>query len=124
MGKLLIHCDGCGSDWNVYHRGDWKDPKARTCPVCEKSIDPGTWDRQVLRAFGEMEDANLELAKDHSQSYGTLFTVGYIPDVVFPNKDDDLNQLREMIDNLSEEVTSLQWMITDLLKGERYGLDG
>ena len=60
---------------------DWKDWKARTCPVCGKSIDPGTWDRQVLRAFGEMEDANIELLKDHQQSHGTLFTVSYIPDV-------------------------------------------
>lgn len=77
MGLLSIHCGGCGSDWEVYHMSNFKDWRARTCPVCGESIDPGTWDRQILRAFGEMEDANLELAKDHRQYDRTLFTVNY-----------------------------------------------
>ena len=100
MGHLKITCDGCGGNWVVYHRDDWKDRRARTCPICGKSIDPGTWDRSILRAFGEMEDANLELAKDHSQSHGTLFTVDYISDVIFPNKrrDDDSELIRSFLD--------------------------
>jgi len=107
MGHLKISCDGCGSSWIVYHRDDWKGWKARTCPVCGKAIDPGTWERQVLRGFGEMEDANLELMKDHTQSHGTLFTVSYIPDVVFPNKDDRLDFLQEEVEDLKENLNKL-----------------
>lgn len=110
MGHLSIHCDGCGSDWSVYHRDDFRDWKARTCPVCGKSIDPGTWERSVLRAFGEMEDANLELVKDHTQSHGTLFTVSYIPDVIFPNKGNT-----EEIDQLREEITYLREIIDKVI---------
>ena len=118
MGHLSIHCDGCGSDWIVYHRDDWKSWKARTCPVCGESIDSVTWDQQVLRAFGEMEDANLELVKDHGQYNGTLFTVGYIPDVVFPNRDQtgDLDQLRESVEEMREGIENLQWTILSLLQ--------
>lgn len=110
MGHLKIHCDGCGSDWVVYHRDDWKNWKARTCPVCGKSIDPGTWERQILRAFGEMEDANLELSKDHAQYHGTLFTVDYVADVVFPNKEKS-----EVIDQLTEEIADLRDQIAKLI---------
>jgi hypothetical protein len=115
MGHLKIHCDSCGSDWVVYHRDNWKDWKARTCPVCGKSIDPGTWDRQVLRAFGEMEDANLELVKDHTGSHGTLFTVSYIPDVVFPDRSGETDQLREEISDLKEGLEDLRSVVTRLL---------
>ena len=114
MGHLKIHCDGCGSDWVVYHRDDWKDWKARTCPVCGKSIDPGTWERSVLRGFGEMEDANIELMKDHTGSHGTLFTVSYIPDVVFPNRSGETDQLREEIGDLRDDVNSLRTVVTRL----------
>ena len=114
MGHLKIHCDGCGSDWVVYHRDNWKDWKARTCPVCGKSIDPGTWDRQVLRAFGEMEDCNLELVKDHTGYNGTLFTVSYVPDVVFPNVD-RTGQLQEEIRELKEGLEDLRSVVTRLL---------
>lgn len=119
MGHLQIHCDCCGSDWSVYHRDDWKDHKARTCPVCGKSIDSGTWERQVLRAFGEMEDANLELVKDNAQYHGTLFTVGYVPDVIFPNKaqTEELNQLREDISDLTDSLDNLKNIVTKLIDG-------
>ena len=108
MGHLQIHCDCCGYDWIVYHRDDWKSWKARTCPVCGKSIDPGTWERQILRAFAEMEEANLELSKDHDQYHGTLFTVGYIPDVIFPNKSDEIYQLTEEIEELREQLRTIK----------------
>ena len=112
MGHLKIHCGGCGSDWIVYHRDDWKDWKARTCPVCGKSIDPETWDRQVLRAFGEMEDASLELVKDYTQSHGTLFTVSYIPDVVFPHHSDDMKSILEGLESLNESLENLRGVMT------------
>lgn len=119
MGHLSIHCDGCGSDWIVYHRDDWKGWKSRTCPVCGKSIDPGTWERSVLCAFGEMEDANLELSKDHAQSHGTLFTVSYIPDVIFPNKGDteEIDQLREEVEDLKDGIENLRSVVSKLIDG-------
>ena len=109
MGHLKINCDCCGSSWNVYHRDDFKDWKARTCPMCGKSIDQATWDRQVLPAFGAMEDVSLELVKDHSQYHESLFTIDYIADVVFPNKGNS-----EIIDQLTEEIEDLRTEISDL----------
>lgn len=119
MGKLSIHCYGCGAEWDVLHRDDWKDWKARTCPVCGKSIDPGTWERSVLSAFGEMEDANLECVKDHDQLHGTLFTVSYIPDVIFPNKGntEEVDQLREEVEDLKDGIDNLRKIVTKLIDG-------
>lgn len=113
MGHLKLRCDACGTDWVVYHRDDWKDWRARTCPACGKSIDPGTWERQVLRGFNEMEDANIELVKDHMQSHGTLFTVGYVPDVMFPNREKAL----EAVEQLREDVDSLRNTVSKLIDG-------
>lgn len=117
MGHLKIHCDCCGSDWVVYHRDNWKDWKARTCPVCGKSIDPWTWERSVLTAFGEMEDANLELVKDHTQSHGTLFTVSYIPDVMFPNRD-QTGRLQEEVGIMKEDLEYLRAVVTSFLESK------
>ena len=113
MGKLSIHCYGCGTEWDVLHRDDWKHWKARTCPVCGKEIDPGTWSRYILPAFNGMEDANIELMKDHTQSHGTLFTVSYIPDVVFPDAEDD-DPVREEVESLREDIEDLKVGIEDL----------
>ena len=104
MGHLKIHCDSCGSDWTVYHRDDWKDWKARTCPMCGETIDHQTWDDQILPAFGAMEDANRELYKDHAGYHGTLFTVTYEPDIIYPNKIDGLDELRAEIEELREDL--------------------
>lgn len=112
MGHLKIRCGGCGSDWIVYHRDDWKDWKARTCPVCGKSIPSGTWERQVLRAFGEMEDTARDLVNDHVGSHGTLFTVDYISDVVFPNDD---GGIREEIEDLRETIDGIRGVVKKLL---------
>jgi hypothetical protein len=59
-----------------------------------------------------MEDANLELVKDHTQSHGTLFTVSYIPDVVFPNKGNT-----EEVDQLREEIEDLRKIVEKLING-------
>lgn len=104
MGHLKIHCDNCGSDWIVYHRDDWKDWRARNCPMCGESIDSQTWDEQILPAFGAMEDANRELFKDHTGYHGTLFTVTYEPDIIYPNKNDGIEELRELIEELQDEL--------------------
>ena len=86
MGHLSIYCDGCGSSWNVYHRDDLTNWRAKTCPVCGKSIDSEIYGRKILKIFEDLEDVNKELVLKHEQSHGTLFTVGYIPDVIFPNR--------------------------------------
>lgn len=101
MGQIKIHCDSCGGEWIVYRRSEWSEKRSRTCPVCGKSIDPETWDRQILKAVKEMDDANLELLKDHEKSHGALFTVSYIPDVLFQNRDNgEIAQLRDEVDAL------------------------
>ena len=109
MGHLNIYCDCCGSSWTVYHRDNWKDWKARTCPVCGNTIQESTW-TQVIRAFGEMEDSTLELVKDHTQTHGALFTVSYEPDVIYPNSKGsaETEALREDIEELRDSVESLK----------------
>lgn len=117
MGKLSIHCENCGSDWVVYHRDDWKNWKARTCPVCGKEIDPGTWGRSVLKGFGEMEDAQIELVKDHNRYHIPLFTISYLPDVEFPDKGnkEEIDQLKEEIECLKEGVDRIHETMSDLI---------
>jgi hypothetical protein len=59
-----------------------------------------------------MEDANIELMKDHSQSHGTLFTVSYIPDVVFPHHSDDMESILEVLESLNESLDNLRGVMT------------
>ena len=99
MGHLKIHCDSCGTDWIVYHR-DIQNAKAKTCPMCGQSICRQTWNNQILPAFGMMEDCNRELYKDHCGQHGTLFTVSYVPEVIYPNKSDiyyEIDELKEAL---------------------------
>lgn len=78
MGYIKIHCAECRRRWAVYARDDWKADAARTCPHCGAQIDPQTWEKQVLPAFGMMGDANRELFKDHTGYHAPLFRVDYI----------------------------------------------
>ena len=64
-----------------------------------------------------MEDANIELLKDHEQSHGTHFTVSYIPDVIFPNKDDRTDQLQEEIEDLRDGIDNLREIVKKLIDG-------
>lgn len=108
MGRLRIHCDNCGGEWDVYHRDDWKKMSARTCPVCGESISPDTW-KGVLRGFHELEDASIELVKDHSQYHKTLFTVDYISDSMYPNRKEnrELRDIREDLEGIKRTITSI-----------------
>lgn len=106
MGSLRIHCEECGCDWFVYHANNWKAPEARRCPTCGAEIDPGTWERQVLRGFGEMEEANIELIKDHEQYKSSLFTVAYIPSKPLPSG--EIEELRSKVEELTEAVESFR----------------
>ena len=104
MGQIKVHCESCGGDWIVYHRSVRRDKPSRTCPGCGKSIDPETWERKILKAVEALDDANAELVRDR----GSLFTVSYIPDVFFENRDaSEIVQLREDIDNLRQIVRRL-----------------
>ena len=50
---------------------------------------------------------------DHAQQHGTLFTVAYEPDVIYPNKNDGVDQLREDIEDLRESVSSLEVILIE-----------
>ena len=111
MGHLKLYCDGCGSSWDVYTRDDMGSKLIRTCPICGKSIDPGIWNRRIIQAFGMMERANRDLVTNHTQTHGTLFTVSYFPDVIYPNRDrseENLNDLREEISDLADKIEEMK----------------
>lgn len=86
MSYMRIQCDYCGGKWEIYHRDNWKDTKARTCPHCQRSIDERTWERQVLPTFNMVEDTNAELYKDHVGYHTPLFQIEFVPDIIFANR--------------------------------------
>jgi len=86
MAYLRIHCDYCGGTWEIYHRDNWKDDKARQCPHCQSKIDAQTWQNQILPAFGAAHDANAELFKDHVGYHRPLFTFDVIADHIFTRR--------------------------------------
>lgn len=102
MGHLSIHCENCRNDWIVYHRDNWKDGKHLICPTCGKSIPIGLWAIHVLRAFNEMEDAQIELIKAKEQGESSLFEISYIPDI--PKQED----LSEKIEEMNEELERMK----------------
>ena len=109
VGRLRIHCGKCGNSWEVYHRDNWKDWRARTCPVCGESVDAQSWEG-VLRGFHELEDANLELIKDHSQAQMTMFAVDYVADREKESPDDlreEFEELRENLERMEKEINTL-----------------
>ena len=44
----------------VYHE------RANSCPFCGAEIYRGTWDRVVIPAFAAMEEANMDLLREHT----------------------------------------------------------
>lgn len=86
MAYLRIHCDVCGGTWEVYHRDNWNDDKARQCPHCFSKIDRQTWQKEVLPAFGAVNDANAELFKEHTGRHVPLFTFDVIADHLYANR--------------------------------------
>lgn len=86
MAFLRIHCDVCGGTWEVYHRDNWNDDKARQCPHCFSKIDRQTWQKEVLPAFGAVHDANAELFKEHTGRPAPLFTFDVIADHLYANR--------------------------------------
>ena len=73
MSYLRIHCEACGGVWEVYHRDNWNNDKARQCHHWFAEIDRQTWGNEVLPAFGAVHDANAELHKDHTGYDKPLF---------------------------------------------------
>ena len=86
MAYLRIHCDVCGGTWEVYHRDNWKDDKARQCPHCFAKIDRSVWEKEVLPAFGAVNHANAELLKEHTGYHRPLFTFDVIADHLYQNR--------------------------------------
>ena len=65
-----------------------------------------------------MEDTTKELMKDHTGYHAPLFTVSYIPDVIFPNREPvGMNEIREAIADLRSEADMAQMIINKLFEG-------
>lgn len=85
MAMMKIYCKHCNQYWEVYQRDNWKSDNARTCPHCFKEIDPQTWTRQILPAFGEFQDMCGELVKSQDDC-NPKFSIDFIDDFYFPEK--------------------------------------
>ena len=83
MAFMRIHCDVCGGTWEVYHRDNWKNGKARQCPHCFSEIDGNTWENEVLPAFGAVQDVNAELFKDSTGYHKPLFSIDFVADHLY-----------------------------------------
>lgn len=77
MGYLRIKCRNCGGAWEVYAQ---TINAGRACPHCFKEIEQQSWERQIIPAFHALDDANRELAKDHTGYHVPLFEVSYKAD--------------------------------------------
>lgn len=80
MAYMRIHCEICGGTWEIYHRDDWNSDTARQCPHCFSEIDRQTWQKEVLPAFGAVNDANGELLKESTGYNRPLFSFDVIAD--------------------------------------------
>ncbi len=79
MGFLKIRCKSCGQSWEVYHRDDWKDDRARQCPHCFAEINKNIWEKSIIPGFASLSDANRELWNDYTGLLTRqMFTVDYI----------------------------------------------
>lgn len=105
MAYLRIHCGICGGTWEVYHRDNWKDDKARECPHCFAKIDPQAWENEVLPAFGAVQDANAELFKENTGYHRPLFAFDVIADNPYRNQHEPcpmVLKLQDFCDLMSE----------------------
>ena len=97
---LKIYCDVCGGTWEIYQRDNWKDDKARQCPHCYSKIDRQTWNDQIIPAFTLAADANAELVKDSTGYHKPLFTVDFIADTLYRNRQQQ--QTCPILDSLAD----------------------
>ena len=86
MAYMRIRCDYCGGTWEVYHRDNKHDDRARTCPHCDKRIDYEIWDRNVVPAFKAVEDVNTKLYESQVNYHIPLFQIEFIPDIIFADR--------------------------------------
>lgn len=86
MAYMRIHCEVCGGTWEIYHRDNWNDDKARQCPHCFAKIDRQLWQKEVLPAFNAVHDANAELFKDSVGYHRPQFTFDVIADHLYQNR--------------------------------------
>ena len=110
MGVMKINCGYCSGSWEVYSR-DMKYDKARTCPHCLQHIERQTWEKQILPAFGMLDDVNRELFKDHTGYHKPLFSVSYEPDLVF--KYAEQNEIAADLSNMKADIEAIKDGVTE-----------
>ena len=102
MAFMRIHCDVCGGTWEIYHRDDWHDDKARQCPHCFSKIDRQVWEKEVLPAFGAVQDANTELHREHTGYHKPLFAIDFIADHLYQNRRESTAEACPLMEQLQE----------------------
>lgn len=109
MGYLRISCGNCGESWEVYARDDFNSDNARTCPNCFRDIDPHTWAKEIVPAFGSFEDANRTLANDSTGYGGTLFKVSYINPLC--REDHDSYQMELKVADIEQDLEVMKTLL-------------
>ena len=80
MAYLKVTCENCGGKWDVYHRDNWKDDRARTCPHCYAEVNAEIWASHVVPAFALADEGNRELTKLSSEMRRPGFSFDLISD--------------------------------------------
>lgn len=101
MAYIELHCETCNGSWQVYERDVQRD-SSRTCPHCFSEVDTQTWDRQIVPAFGAVDDANRELFKDATGYHRPLFTFDVISNGLYRNRDAGGCPLKDVLTDMIE----------------------
>ena len=108
MAYLRIHCENCGGTWEIYNRDNWSEDSARQCPHCFSEIARDVWQRNVIPAFCEVDDANRELYKEHTGYRKPLFSFDVIADPLRTDRQASRNacpvyqELKDILNVLNE----------------------
>ena len=103
MAFLRVKCENCGGKWDVYHRDDWKDDRARTCPHCYAEVDAVLWASHVIPAFTFADEGNREIRKQSREENKPGFSFDVVDDMQFRRPYRPRHRERNDLVSFSEE---------------------
>lgn len=107
MGYMVVTCGYCHQKWHVYGSRDFNDRDARRCPHCQTEIDQQLWERQVLPAFGALQDTNRELYKHSVGTHTALFQIDYVEDMTWDTTPQNVEIIADRLEGLEDTLGAM-----------------